>query len=384
MTHLYINSRGEPVRRHSYSSGATWSKCKRLYKLERIDGYRRKDKSAALAFGKAIEDAVQFYHSNGLKPETGQDEFRRIWLLHKDNAELTYTAKEKDWANLRDCGVQLLRLYEILLPTFPIQEPVWQASYAKEVFPGSTLAGLEIGGFVDLISKAPWSHPLLPKVEIPKDSPYRPLLIDIKTGLLAMDQQLQTYAWLSGIPDVAFLWFTKGVASSFQKGTEVTLLAGPRVGERAVVYDCDSETQTLLLGSQENVDKVSAALAEIKGKGSTDIKNRVLVEFESEGALFPAPVDSVTKLKIQFLAVRIAPEDIKEAGEIIGRQIVEIHDAAQTGFYPKSGGVRFPNNQCVYCSHRGICLKDDRLKDELLVQIQTATDDWTEDIGGDE
>jgi len=398
MAVLYTNPKGEGVTRHSYSSGSTWAKCKRLYFHEKISGWRRKDKSAAMNFGKAVEDAIQYYHVNGLKPDTAADEFRRIWILSKENAELVYTAKEKDWANLRDCGVQLLKLYEILLPTFPIKDPVWQASYAKEVFPGSSLAGLEAGGFVDLISRAPWVHAMLPKVDIPKDSPYRPVVVDIKTAglelsistaMLALDQQLQVYAWLSGIPDVAFLWLTKGIASAFSKGTEVTFLEPYgkwKAGDRAVILEHDSEAQTAIVGSEADTVTILAELSEIKGKGSTAAKDAVIQRHKDEGKLSEVSTEFLTKLKIQFLAVRISPEDIKEAGEVVGRQIAEIHQANETGFYPKSGGVRFPNNICVYCSHRGLCIKDERLVDELLVRISPTAkeEDWLDDIGGDE
>lgn len=391
-TALYINPQGNPVTRHSYSSGATWDKCSRLYQHEKIKGYKRKDKSAALQFGKAVEDSIQYYHENGLKPESGQDEFRRIWLLHKENTELKYISKERDWSNLRDCGVQLLRLYEIMLPTLPISDPVFQASYVKEVFPGTELAGLEFGGFVDMISKSPWNHPLLPKVAIPKNSAYRPVLLDLKTagtelninsGLLALDPQLQSYSWVSGIPDVAFLWMVKCIANSFSKGTEVTFLEPSgnwTPGDKAVVYKFFEDDGKLLVGSQSDLDKIVAALEEIKGKGSTEKKELFIAGALIRGELTEVPVDKVTKVKIQFLAVRIEPEDSKEAGEVIARQMAEIHQAQTTGFYPKSGGVRFPNAQCTYCSHRGLCLRDQNLVDEYLVQVKTAESDWLDEL----
>jgi len=398
MAVLYNNPAGQPITRHSYSSGATWAKCKKLYFWEKIRGFRRKDKSAAMNFGKAVEDAIQYFHANGLKPDTAADEFRRIWLLSRDNAELVYTAKEKDWGNLRDCGVQLMKLYEILLPTFPIKDPVWQASYAKEVFPGSALAGLEAGGYIDLVSKAPWVHSLLPKVDVPKDSPYRPLVVDLKTSgvelnvspaMLALDQQLAVYAWLSGIPDVAFLWMTKGIASAFSKGTEVTFLEPSgkwKAGDRAVVLEHDAENNTAVVGTEAGTNTVLAELSEVKGKGSTAAKDAVIQKYLTEGLLVSVPTESLTKLKIQFLAVRISPEDIQEAGEVVARQIVEIHQANQTGFYPKNGGVRFPNNGCTYCHCRGLCIHDQKLVDELLVQITPTAkeEDWLDDIGGDE
>jgi hypothetical protein len=395
---LYVNSKGLPITRHSYSSGTTWDKCSRMFYLEKIKGYRRKDKSAAMAFGKCVEDSIQFFYDNGQKHESGEDEFRRLWLKHQSNEEFVYTAKEKDWVNLRDCGVQLLKLWEILAPTLPIKEPLWQANFTKEVFPGTSLAGIEMSGFTDLISKSDWNHPLLPKVAIPKGSAYRPLIVDLKTSgveynitpdMLALDLQLQTYAWLSGISDVAFCVLVKGIVDAFSKGTEITFLTSSEkwiAGDKGVVYKYDEETKVLLITSTAGLQKIAEVLGEIKGKGSTERKELALAQFIVDGDLTPAGVDDVTKMKIQFLAVRIKEEDIREAGQAIAKQIVEIHDASQTGVYLKRSGVRFPNNQCTYCAYRGLCTDNPRLVDDLLVQITPATpaieeeDDWLSDM----
>lgn len=393
MSKLYTNSRGDDVVRHSYSSDATWDKCKRLYQLEKINGLRRKDKSAAMAFGKAVEDSIQYYHDNGLKPDSGQDQFRYVWLKHKDNTEFVFTAKEKDWTNLRDCGVQLLRLYEIMLPTLPIKEPMWQLSYVKQVFPGTELADLEMGGFVDLLSKADHDHPLLPKVPRVTGSGYRPLIIDLKTSgvelnisadMLALDFQLQVYSWLSGVPDVAFLWAVKSIANAFQKGTDITLLQDSgkwTAGDKAVIYEFDSESNSALITHEVNMFSIKEELAQIKGKGSTEAKSAKIEGYIKEDILSRVSVEVITKQKIQFLATRISPENMKEAGDVIAKHMVEIHDATETGFFPKRSGVRFPNNHCGYCSHRGICLGDQKLADQLLIQISTPeADDWLDDI----
>lgn len=390
---LYTNSRGLDITRHSYSSGITWDKCKRLYKLEKIDNIRRKDKSAAMAFGKAIEDGIQMYHANGLKKDSGIDEFHRLWLLSQDNKELVFTAKERDWENLRTAGKQMLRLYEILLPRLPFKDPKFQLSYSKTVFPGTQLETLETGGFLDLVVKADWDHPLLTKIKKPTGASHRPLICDIKTSgvelnisaeLLALDFQLQVYAWLSGIADTSFLWFTKSIVDSFQKGTEVTLLQDSgkwTAGDKAVIYEFDSESNSALITHELNMFSLKEELAQIKGKGSTEAKNTKIAGYIKEDILSRVPSDIITKQRVQFLATRISEDNIKEAGDIIAKQMVEIHDASITGFYPKHTGVRFPNNQCTYCSHRGICLGDQKLADQLLIQISTPeADDWLDDI----
>lgn len=392
MAKLYTNPQGKDVTRHSYSSGELFSDCNFRYYLDKVKGYKRKDKSAALAFGKAVENALQYFHDNGKKPDTGVDQFKIEWLRSKES-DFKYTKTEIDWANLYASGSQLLKLYEIILPTLPIVNPVWQASVAKEVFPGTTLAGIEDLGYLDMISKAPWEHPMLPKVPVPKDSPYRPLVVDVKTSgkpldidprFMALDPQLARYAWQSGIKDIAFLWLVKSSAMAFQKGTEVTFLEKSgkwTPGDSATVWQFNREEGTLLVAA--NIAPIAAEFAEIKGKGSKERSEALETKLFDDGVLTQVPVEAVTKQRIQFAAARISDEDLIAAGNKCGKQIVGIVECSTTGVWPKNPGIRFPHAKCQMCDHRGICLKDDKLVEELLVQITPASqpeEDWLADL----
>ncbi len=77
MAFLYISADGKERNRHSYSAGLEFSQCPWKYYLHRIMGWREKDNKAALLFGRALEDAIQFYHETGGK--VGEDEFIRLW-----------------------------------------------------------------------------------------------------------------------------------------------------------------------------------------------------------------------------------------------------------------------------------------------------------------
>jgi hypothetical protein len=391
MAKLYTNPQGKDVTRHSYSSGSLFEDCNFRYYLDKVKGYKRKDKSAALAFGKAVENALQYFHDNGKKPDTGVDQFKIEWLRSKE-ADFKYTKTEIDWANLYASGSQLLKLYEIILPTLPIVNPVWQASVAKEVFPGTTLAGIEDLGYLDMISKAPWEHPMLPKVPVPKDSPYRPLVVDVKTSgkpldidprFMALDPQLARYAWQSGIKDIAFLWLVKSSAMAFQKGTEVTFLEKSgkwTPGDSATVWQFNKEAGTLLVC--ENPRQLEDLFKDISGKGAKDRTDALKVKLLDGGLLTPVPVEAVTKQRIQFAAARISDEDVIAAGNRAAKQIVGIVECSTTGVWPKMPSLRFPKVKCPICDHRGICLGDDKIRDELLVQITPAEPekDWLDDL----
>lgn len=399
MAVLYINSLGREVRTHSFSSGQTFSACARKYFLQKVRGWRRRERTAAMEFGKAVENAIQAFHENGLRPESGVEHFKREWAVHKMDKELVYKPTEKDFDNLLRAGSELLKLYQILLPSLPIVNPVFQANFSKPVFPGTNLADLTDQGFVDLISSLDnWDHPLLPKV--PQGEGPRRVIVDIKTAgkelnvtrdLLGLDGQLRRYGWLAGYRDVAFLWAVKSVWDAYQKGTEVTFLTSTdnwTAGNRAVVFKFNEEEGTVLLTTHEGLQRIKGLLDEIKGKGSTERKEMLLAGLIADNELLSASVSDITKQKIQFLATRLSEEDVHEAGERVGQEIVAIHDANEKGVWLQSTGIRFPNTACTWCEYRGNCTKNDALRDSLLVQTAPADnvldeieEDFEEDFG---
>lgn len=393
MAVLYVGPTGRGVTRHSYSSGSTFNSCRRKYFLQKVKGWRKKERTAATEFGNAIEAAIQHYHSNGLELDSGVEYFKRSWAVHKMDKELVYKPTEKDFDNLLRAGSELLRLYEILLPSFPIVDPVFQANFTKKVFPGSHLDDLQDTGWVDLISRAPIKHPLLPDIPVTKETS-RTLIVDIKTAgkelsvtrdMLRMDPQLRRYAFLSSYKDVAFLWLVKSVWDAYERGKEVTFITSSEnwtAGDRAVVFQYLEEKQRVLLTTTEGLQRIKGLLAEIKGKGSTERKETLIAGLVADNDLLSASVDDITKQKIQFLACRLSDEDINEAGEQVGEEIVAIHDANERGVWRQSPGIRFPDQKCTWCEMRGICTKNDKQRDEMLIQI-TPADNLLDEIEED-
>jgi hypothetical protein len=92
--------------------------------------------------------------------------------------------------------------------------------------------------------------------------------------------------------------------------------------------------------------------------------------------------DAVTKTRLQYIQTIIPEEEMSEVGQQIGDDMIAIKTAAETGRFPQDGGVRFPNAICSWCNFRGICLKDDKLRDELLIQIkpQKPEEDFLADL----
>jgi hypothetical protein len=136
MAFLYINSKGQPHRKHSYSAGNTFDQCAKKYFLQKVLGWREKDNKARFQLGKAFETAIQHHHENN---GTGAVErFVAEWTVNKGNKELQYTKVEKDWATCLRAGTEAVKLYIIRQPSLPIPiggQTLFQREFSMEVFP---------------------------------------------------------------------------------------------------------------------------------------------------------------------------------------------------------------------------------------------------------
>jgi hypothetical protein len=396
MAQLYVNSKGFPVRGHSYSGGDLWRYCPRKYKLQRIDGWQERRRSSAMDFGNCIEAAIQAHILRGADPVA---EFEKLWLQFDSeignlcahpgperpcaacrtqaerNANLEYSKTDRDWPTMHAMGVDLMKLFTARLPGLPIASPRFAIEMDREIFPGTQYAGIKVKAILDIISRAPLDHPLLPEaVTSENEKSYRPLIIDVKTSgksypddprMVALDPQLRTYAWMTGIPDVAFLVLGKAGAE-LKRDREVSLLAkvnGFEAGTEMVCIEPASDKQHwYVLPNQPDVlEALEKFTKGLEGKPRTVRR----LEFLTNAGT-AARTDELTTQRLQFLAARISEEAAAEQGAVIGQQVVEIVSAAERDFYPMQGGIRWPNDKCLNCPMRGICSGNDALRDELV------------------
>lgn len=385
MSFLYKNASGREVKTSSYSAGSAYRRCPRWFKINRIDGYKEKKRSAAYEMGKVIESAIQFYHENGLKPGECVDETKRLWLKFKDT-ELVYTDQEQDFENAYHILADQARLYEVLLPTLPIKNPRFQLEYTKELWPGSELAGLGDRAYVDMLSVLDDTTRIIIDIKDQRNP------LSLTENLISLDPQLRRYAWLSGIKDVAFLWFVKAKAS-FKKGDVVTCLEDLnqfKAGSAATVYKAETLEENgqvmLFLTTEDVVQKMDEELGQISGRGSTEKKKEVFDRYLSSGRFVVAPKEAVTKCRLQFVRGRIPEEVLPEIGEFIGHEVVSIQDSYNRNFWPQIPELRGLGSKCGTCPGLGICLGNDTLIEERLVQIkpkQAEEDDWLKELEGD-
>jgi hypothetical protein len=372
---LYINSKGKPHRKHSYSAGNTWDNCPLAYQLQKILGWKEKDAKGSFAFGHALEESIQFFYEHD--GQGAVDDFVRRWSAHKE-VSLSYTAVEKDWGTCLKMGIDMLRLLQARASQLPIYmggRSSWQREYEKEVFPNDpNYGGIFDAGRLDVISYADPDHPALPKVIWKLEyGAYRPVIIDIKTsavdfpedypGMARFDAQLRRYSWQSGIRDVALLWFVKK-GLTLKKGYSVSILETVgqfQAGEEAVLAKVEDNHAYIVKNDFMllEMDKAQGKKGE-KIDQAAEAKQRALNWLEQYGV--KVGLTAITKQRLQFSAGFVTEKSANEAGQVAARQIIEIVNAHRTGQYPNTFGIRYPHDDRNDSYFRGFVLGDEAFK----------------------
>jgi hypothetical protein len=386
MACLYINHDGQERTRHSYSAGLEFDHSPYKYWLHRVMGWRERDTNASLLFGRALEDAIQFYHET--KGKSGEDEFIRLWAQSKDKPVL-YRKKEVSWEHLLRCGREMMRLYQIRQPKLPIpMDTAFQRAFSKEVFPDNErYGGIEFYAKMDMLARAPWNHPMLPEVEWkPEYGLFRPVITDIKTsvnnlvdipGIVGHDMQLRQYAWVRGKQaynwiDVAFLWFTK-CGHALKKGVSVTLLvdAGKfKAGDEAVVASVEEDGSAYLVGNDNDITTMNEAQGYREGTKELDTKKEAKARAAAwrEANAVKVPGGDITRQRMQYNAGIVTWESAEDAGRIVASQIVRIVNAWEQNNWTNTFSIRFPHNDTKDPYFQAFVLRDNVFRDSMFEQ----------------
>ena len=400
MGFLYISHNGVPWTKHSYSAGQTFDISPLKYKLQKVDGWREKDTKASFKFGRALESALQFFHENG--GAGGLEEFTRLWAEHKDNKEITYTKMEGDWAQLNRAGREMMILYGIRQPSLPLplETSIFQREIEKEVFPGhEKLGGITHAGKLDVIVKVDPNHPMLPKVKWEeKYGMFRQLIVDIKTsgldfddrpGMCAFDSQLRNYSWLTGIRDVAFLWFKK-TGHKLGKGRSVTLLTNSAkfaAGDEAVVCAVVND-QAYIVKNDDELEKME--MAQGRKPGVDGKKGALMTTKDADARKFEwlqqnadlVDTDVLTRQRLQFNAGIVQKQYAEDAGAVVARQITGIVNCWETKNWPMEFGVRFPKDSRKDSYFKAFVEDDKMFREQYF--IKSSGDNFDDLIVADE
>lgn len=380
MAVLYVSKSGRPQRKHSYSAGNEYDTSAFRYFLHRIEGWKPKDDKASLHFGRALESAIEHFHLH--EGEGGLEEFVRLWHELKNNKELKYTKTEKDWDTLNQNGQDMMRLYKIRQPELPIpMASVFQREYSKLVFESDPRYGeIEFAGKLDIICHVEPDHQMLSKLKWKTEyGILRPLIVDIKTsaldfpdipGIAAFDKQLRAYSWLTGIRDVAMLWFKKA-GRTLSKGSSVTMLEDVetlKAGEECVVAQL-IDGGVYVVKNDYFIEQMNVSQGR-KEDGSIDqtkaAKERKALWLAQNGIL--CQEDQMTRQRLQFNSGFVTIESANDAGYIAGRQIVSIVNSWNDKKWPQTFGIRFPQDDKADPYFRAFVLNDEMYKKQNFVQ----------------
>jgi hypothetical protein len=403
MAYLYVNSKGQPWRKHSYSAGNTYDQCPYKYYLQKVIGWKEKDNKGRFLFGRALEEAIQYHHEhNG---EGAVEDFQKRWLVHKDDRDISYTKTEKDWENLYYVGTDMIRLYVVRQPELPIPmggATVFQREYEKEVFPGDPNYGEILdAGKLDIVSYVDPAHPMLRKLEWkPEYGALRPIIVDIKTaatnfpenpGMAAYDKQLRRYSWLSGVRDVGLLWFTK-TSRKLSKGSSVTVLADVTqfnpTGEDYVVFKAGKEAviakveddHVYIVHNDFMLEQMKGAQG-LKPDGSVNQTKEAKEKAEAwvmQNA-YKVHASNVTRQRLQFNCGFVTPESAADAGQIAARQIVSIVNSWKTKSWPNTFGIRYPTDDSRDPYFVGFVLNQPGYKEQNFKKSDDGLEDLFED-----
>jgi len=374
MAFLYKNKNGYQVSNHSYSGGEDFRYCRKKYELARIQGWKLKEQKASLEFGNSIESAIKYHHMVACKPNSGPEEFTRLWDKF-EHANLTYSEKEGTWEDMRVMGVEMLQIYEIWAKKYlGIRPPKFQLNYKKEVFPNTELAGINFTAYIDMVAPIDYSVDI---IDVVLDIKTSATPLPNKRNLLVLDSQLRSYAWVTGIQDVGFLWFIKARPDSYKSGDIVTLLHDTtlfRAGEQAVVLTKTEDTAVIVYPDvfrKFEEDKPNHTAAKLKAKWAA----------EGEGV----HLDSISRQRLEFKTIHMPQSAVEEQGHVIAQEIADIHHATANNLYYREPGIRFPNNKCLLCPMLGICTDNEQMIEEKLINPnpeneQLVQPDWLEEL----
>jgi hypothetical protein len=197
--------------------------------------------------------------------------------------------------------------------------------------------------------------------------------LNMTPGILRLDEQLKVYSWLADEPNVGFLWFQK-CGRGMEKGTHVYVLEDVYVpaGGNAWVARVDEAKSEFddegvwIVDSEEKLKVMDEAQGRKNGKLDQTNAAKERKEAWLHANAFFVKAHQLTKQRVNFATATMTLSDRQEAADVIGNDIIRIVAANEKNFWPKEGGLRFPNDRCTRCEMRGICLNNHELRDALV------------------
>jgi CRISPR/Cas system-associated exonuclease Cas4 (RecB family) len=178
---------------YSYTQISQYLSCPRRYRYRYLDGWMEKETSASLLFGRAFENALAALFC---REDPGQALFDN-WSRYR-NLTLEYSRGES-WESMLESGIHLIeRFVQDGRVQIPRPRQNLQIKFTRQL-PG----GNEFVAYIDAIGQLDGKRSVIDWKTTVARYPEEP------AGLLALDQQLAAYSWVTGEPAVAFVVFVR-------------------------------------------------------------------------------------------------------------------------------------------------------------------------------
>lgn len=369
MEPIYIGPTGWKVFEFSHSQYSKYKQCPKRFEIERIKGWKQKP-GASLEFGKAIEFSVKSFYTEKREP---REAFESSWnlnnpaLIEKILADanvpqeeiakrismaerLGYPDKES-WDSMRDAGLGLMGTFARDFEKYPPRKPFFP-EFKRPFNVQDKATGNPYQTIPDLIDEDGRGKFIADLKSLGN------LLDDSCPGLVANDIQLRTQAAATGIFRVA-LW------NFCRKPKRGDPLTAERICEEVRKLDGSSSfvpRVAIYVAREVNSLTIDAAGDFLGISNAQELAKELRQIYKTDAALKASADEIVATLSklngpkyvIQWVEAEIPKEHAFEAI----REEMSVVPLIQQGWFPRRGGVRFPDNDCVWCPARGLCMEE--------------------------
>jgi hypothetical protein len=188
------------VSTYSYTQISQYLSCPRRYKYRYVDGWQEKETRAGMLLGRAFETAVGAFFRG---EDCGQALFEN-WSNYR-NVALDYSCGDT-WDSMLHQGIHLLERFaqdDRVVIRNPRRN--LQVKLTRKLSSGNDFVA-----YIDAIGELDHKKSIIDWKTSSARYPDQP------AGLLALDQQLVCYSWITNEPEVAFVVFVRKRAPEVQ------------------------------------------------------------------------------------------------------------------------------------------------------------------------
>ena len=366
-TPIYTTPNGYQVYEMSHSQFSVYKTCPKRFYFERILGWRQKP-GGAMMIGHSIQGAIEAFYREEREPV---ETFETLWGLEREDQSLTWKEGES-WETFRVAGVGLMTRFKRDWKDFPPRKPVF-FNYKDRRLLRDAGTKNDYATIPDLIDRDE-------RGEFLADIKCQGKLLSEKlVGQVALDRQICTQAAATGIYRVA-LWNFCRKPKRPEPLPSARVYDEVRAGIGGLRYQ-QLPHIALTVAREVNgttIDETGVYLGIPNSQELAKEWNKLKKEDPSLFTLAGEIAKTLSAIqapvyKIQWLEATISKEYAFDAV----RDEMSVVPLIKANYFPRRGGIRFPDDHCGFCPTRGLCLEEllgprpeyDEITREELVRI---------------